>query len=295
MILNNESEQKVKGQFYTPYNLVKELIDFCPEYYWKGIILEPTAGDGNIVIGVLNKKLEYMDVVSALHTTIANELDAVEAQKCTERVREWALEHNVETQWKCLNEDAITYKFQNYDYVVGNLPFGNNGNHALPSKIFNNVCKKEACLIHKVMNLNTHYKQLVDYQIKEFPGIVYKVMIGKYNLNYNKGKSVLEDRYGKLMCMTCNHLGTKQDHNCYIDLVTSSNKVLPLVKSNKIRCNTIYLNLNDEEFEKLSKYDTTEFEPYLKEFKQYTVCRSKYIMFEIIRRALDEMGENDEK
>lgn len=289
MILDNESEQKIKGQFYTPYNLVKELIDFCPEYYWKGIILEPTAGDGNIVIGVLNKKLEYMDVVSALHTTIANELDAVESQKCTERVREWALEHNVETQWKCLNEDAITYKFQNYDYVVGNLPFGSNRNAALSSKIFNNVCKKEACLIHKIMNLKTHYKQLVDYQIKEFPGIVFKVMIGKYNLNYNKGKSVLEDRYGKLMCMTCKHLGTKQDHNCYIDIMTSSNKVLPLVKSNKLRRNTIYLNLTDEEFEKLSKYDTTEFEPYLKEFKQYTVYRSKYIMFEIIRRALDDM------
>lgn len=291
MILD-ESEQKIKGQFYTPYNLVKELIDFCPEYYWKGIILEPTAGDGNIVIGVLNKKLEYMDVVSALHTTIANELDAVEAKKCTERVREWALEHNVETQWKCLNEDAITYKFQNYDYVVGNLPFGSNRNAALPSKIFNNVCKKEACLIHKVMNLKPHYKQLVDYQIKEFPGIVYKVMIGKYNLNYNKGKSILEDRYGKLMCMTCNHLGTKQDHNCYIDIMTSSNKVLPLVKSNKLRHNTIYLNLTDEEFEKLSKYDTTEFEPYLKEFKQYTVYRSKYIMFEIIRRALDDIAKD---
>ena len=72
-----ESEQKQKGQFFTPDDIVEKMINFT-NLDWLGNIYEPTAGNGNIVMKILDKKVSLgMTPQEAIDTTYANEFDEV--------------------------------------------------------------------------------------------------------------------------------------------------------------------------------------------------------------------------
>lgn len=71
-----ETKQKIMGQWMTPEDIVDQMIMFTPEECFKGNILEPTAGDGNIVMKIIDKKVSLgMTPQEAIDTTYANELD----------------------------------------------------------------------------------------------------------------------------------------------------------------------------------------------------------------------------
>lgn len=68
-----ESEQKKKGQWFTPDTVADEMVNMTPDEWWSKGMLEPTCGNGNLVIRILNEKLNHgLTVEQALSTTFAN-------------------------------------------------------------------------------------------------------------------------------------------------------------------------------------------------------------------------------
>lgn len=142
----NESDRKIKGQWFTPDSVADEMVNMTPAEWWSKGILEPTCGNGNLVLRILNEKVNHgLTPEQAINTTFANELDKKYADECTERVRQWAKDHRIDTDWTCMNEDAKTYDFSqiNYDYIWTNLPFGSWTYAQLPNAIAKNTIKSE--------------------------------------------------------------------------------------------------------------------------------------------------------
>ena len=84
------TEQYNKGQFFTPANLASKMIAAVPDDLWGKPVLEPTCGDGNLVIALLDKMVELgIDPDTAVSRIRANELDVETAKACEERVKQW--------------------------------------------------------------------------------------------------------------------------------------------------------------------------------------------------------------
>lgn len=84
-----ETIQKIRGQWFTPDNIADEMVKMTPTDWWSKGILEPTCGNGNLVIRILDEKVKYgLTPQEALNTTWANEIDEKYAIECSERVRE---------------------------------------------------------------------------------------------------------------------------------------------------------------------------------------------------------------
>lgn len=181
-----ETKQKTDGAYMTPENIVKEMIDFTPEEWFKGNIMEPTAGDGNIVIAILNKKVELgMTPFEAINTTYANELDTERYSIMLDRVKTWCEEHNVIPNIEHFtNIDAKALKCA-IDYkVITNLPFGSWANSSLPRQIINNMNKPAVYLTKWSTGCNQKYcKSVIKFKNIEFPGIVYDCLLWQYDPN----------------------------------------------------------------------------------------------------------------
>lgn len=288
-----ESEQKIKGQWFTPDNVADEMVNMTPDTWWTKGILEPTCGNGNLVIRILDEKVKHgLTTEEALNTTFANEFDEKYAIECTERVREWAENKGIHTQWTCMNEDAQTYDFSQipYENVWTNLPFGSWKNSYLPNFITKNVVKSEGILITKT----TTYKKFVkEYKIVDFPGIFYKVQISYYDLKCTKSKSWL-DKYKSIMTdEKCKWVVNDNSYTHVLPLLTSRNKIMPIYnrsvydKKGKLPHSRILLKLTDDEYNKLISYKIPKlYIDYEKEYKTYCFCRNKKIVISLINEAL---------
>ena len=186
-----ESEQKKKGQYMSPDEIVDRMIEFT-DLNWKGNIYEPTAGNGNIVQKVIFKKIdEGMTPQEAIDTTYANELDPVMYDQLTARI--WGLcEAN---GWKyrpenLSNQDARKYKpaCGNYE-IITNLPYGSFANSCLPRQIIDNYSDIRAVYLTKWST--GCYKKYVPHVKKfenvVFPGIVYDTLLWEYDPEYTDG------------------------------------------------------------------------------------------------------------
>lgn len=286
-----ESERKQKGQYFTPDTVADEMVNMTPDEWWAAGILEPTCGNGNLVIRILNEKLNHgLTAEQALSTTFANELDKKYADECTERVRQWAREHNVDTLWTCMNEDAIKYDFSqiHYDYVWTNLPFGSWIYYQLPKQIAKNVVKSEAILISKA----TAFKKFIkEYKIVDFPGICWKCQISHYDLNCKDSKSWL-DKYRHLMDDECKWVVTDNSYTHVVRISTGNIRFMAVVsrdyydKKGRLPGHCILLKLTDEEFNKLTTYSDPAYEEYNKEFRCNTLKRNHNILYGFINKAL---------
>lgn len=183
-----ETEQKKLGQWMTPEDIVNKMLDFAPVEWYAGNILEPTAGNGNIVIGILNRKVELgMTPQQAIDTTYMNEFDKDLYDKMVQRVIMWCDEHNVNIGLlhnHIFNEDARTLKL-NVDYkVITNLPFGSWNNSSLPRQIINNLQKQAVYLTKWSTACNQKYcKSVLKFENVVFPGIVYDCLLWLYDPN----------------------------------------------------------------------------------------------------------------
>ena len=288
-----ETEQKIKGQWFTPENIADEMVNMTPDTWWSKGILEPTCGNGNLVIRILDEKLKHgLTPEEALNTTFANEFDEKYAIECSERVRAWAEDKGIHTQWTCMNEDAKTYDFSQipYEYVWTNLPFGSFKNSQLPNFITKNVVKSEGILITKP----TTYKKFVkEYKIIDFPGIFYKVQISYYDLKCTESKSWM-DKYKSIMTNEkCKWEVKDNSYTHVLILLTAKNKIMPIYersfydKKGKLPLHRILLKLTDDEYNKLISYKIPKlYNEFEKEFKTYTICRNKKIIVSLINEAL---------
>lgn len=288
-----ESEQKIKGQWFTPDNVADEMVNMTPDTWWTKGILEPTCGNGNLVIRILDEKVKQgLTTEEALNTTFANEFDEKYAIECTERVREWAEDKGIHTQWTCMNEDAQTYDFSQipYEYVWTNLPFGSWNNSYLPNFITKNVVKSEGILITKP----TTYKKFVkEYKIVDFPGIFYKVQISYYDLKCTESKSWMDKYKSIMMDEKCKWEVNDNSYTHVLILLTTRNGIMPIYdrsiydKKGKLPHNRILLKLTNDEYNKLISYKIPKlYNDYEKEYKRYCFCRNKKIVISLINAAL---------
>ncbi len=112
----NESAQKLRGGYYTPYDLAHYLSDWVAEINPKAV-LEPSCGDG-IFLESLSATLPARTSITAI------ELDSEEAKLAAERAR--ALKNsNINVicadflEWHLISEQPSPQ----YDAIVGNPPF----------------------------------------------------------------------------------------------------------------------------------------------------------------------------
>ena len=288
-----ETEQKIKGQWFTPENVADEMVNMTPDTWWSKGILEPTCGNGNLVIRILDEKVKHgLTPEEALNTTWANEFDEKYAIECSERVREWAEDKGIHTQWTCMNEDAVTYDFSKipYEYVWTNLPFGSWKKSQLPKIITKNVVKSEGILITKP----TTYKKFVkEYKIVDFPGIFYKVQISYYDLKCTESKSWM-DKYKSIMTdKKCKFEVNDNSYTHVLILLTAKNKIMPIYersiydKKGKLPLHRILLKLTDDEYNKLISYKIPDlYNAYEKEYKKYCFFRNKKIIVSLVNEAL---------
>ena len=287
-----ETEQKILGQHFTPDNVADEMVNMTPDTWWSKGILEPTCGNGNLVIRILDEKVKHgLTPEEALNTTWANEIDEKYAVECSERVREWAEDKGIHLQWTCMNEDAQTYDFMQipYEYVWTNLPFGSWLQQHLPKSITKNVVKSEGILITKP----TTFKKFVkDYKIVDFPGICYKVQITHYDLNCTESKS-WNDKYKSIMNDSCKYKVNDDSYTHVVSIVTGSRHLLVIKersyydKKGRLPCHRILLKLTDDEYNKLISCKLPKlYEEYNEEFRYYTIIRNKYILYSLINEAL---------
>lgn len=111
----NETEQKLRGGYYTPLDLAKYISHWVVSSSLKGVFLEPSCGDGNF--------LEALCSTNACSSIWAHELLEREARKASQRVPRSV---NLSLQ----TGDFLSWAFSNFNArsqffagVVGNPPF----------------------------------------------------------------------------------------------------------------------------------------------------------------------------
>lgn len=186
-----ETEQKKKGQYFTPDDIVDKMINFT-DLDWKGMIFEPTAGDGNIVMKILEKKVSLgMTPQEAIDTTYANEFDEEPYNDMVTRVYDWCQEHNcIINRNNLTNCDAREFKPSCGKYeIITNLPFGSWHNSNLPRQIINNYSDIRAVYLTKWTTgcYNKYVSHVKKFENVVFPGIVYDTLLWEYDPQYTEG------------------------------------------------------------------------------------------------------------
>lgn len=186
-----ETEQKKKGQYFTPDDIVDKMIEFT-DLNWNGNIYEPTAGDGNIVMKIFDKKVSIgMTPQEAIDTTYVNEFDEGPYNDMVTRVNDWCQEHNcIINRDNLTNKDAREFKPSCDKYeIITNLPFGSWTNSSLPRQIINNYSNIRAVYLTKWTT--GCYKKYVPHVKKfenvVFPGIVFDTLLWEYDPEYTEG------------------------------------------------------------------------------------------------------------
>lgn len=183
-----ETKQKIDGAYMTPENIVNRMIEFTPKEWFYENIMEPTAGIGNIVMAILDKKVSLgMTPVEAVMTTYANEFDRERYETMIMRVVEWCDEHNVNIgllHGRYFNEDARILKLESDYKIITNLPFGSWNNTNLPKQIITNLNKPAVYLTKWSTGCNKKFsKSVLKFENIEFPGIVYDCLLWQYDPN----------------------------------------------------------------------------------------------------------------
>ena len=86
------------GEVFTPSWLVRELIDKIPDLFFEDktkTYLDPACGSGNILVEVLNKKIQHGSTpLQALQTTYGVDIMPDNVLECRKRLFEVAYKHD---------------------------------------------------------------------------------------------------------------------------------------------------------------------------------------------------------
>ena len=136
----DETARKKMGQVWTPYSIIEKMMDKLDNEIWKDekkTALDPTMGAGNIVIGILYRRIveNKQDPLVALRNTYGVELDQDTLNYAKERIKKFMshftktnvtkiIDHNFVCsdifEWDCENwckkqteEEKRTIAYQN--------------------------------------------------------------------------------------------------------------------------------------------------------------------------------------
>ena len=92
MVKLTKSKERVSefGEVFTPEHIVKNMIALIPDDKWKDsscIVLEPTCGNGNFIVEIIQKKIDSgLSTYNALNTTFGMDIMDDNIQECIDRV-----------------------------------------------------------------------------------------------------------------------------------------------------------------------------------------------------------------
>lgn len=123
-----KARRKISAEDFTPIELVNEMLDKLPAEVWtdpQKTFLDNSAGNGNFLVAVLQRKLDHgHDPLQALSTIYGVELmyDNVEEmhhrmfdivkpylKSDAEEIRAWEILHH-----NCVVHDALTWDYDNW-------------------------------------------------------------------------------------------------------------------------------------------------------------------------------------
>ena len=88
-----QGDVNASNEFFTPSDLVKKMCDKIPEEDWADLtktFLEPCLGNGNFIVEIISRKLNYCKSEEDVYTSLSNvygvELMEDNLQECKERV-----------------------------------------------------------------------------------------------------------------------------------------------------------------------------------------------------------------
>lgn len=94
-----KSKERVSdfGEVFTPPNIVNDMIKLIPDSCWENssyIVFEPTCGNGNFVVQIVEKKIECgLTIEQAINTTFALDIQQDNIDECRKRVYEICLKN----------------------------------------------------------------------------------------------------------------------------------------------------------------------------------------------------------
>lgn len=109
MIWVNDMNKKDIGEYYTPNDLVKNMVDSIKNKLNNSEILEPSAGDGRFIKCLTNFKVKRIDSIELFK------------EKC-DFIKKKYNQNNVEV----INKDFLEYSIttnKKYDIIIGNPPY----------------------------------------------------------------------------------------------------------------------------------------------------------------------------
>ena len=132
--------QKDQGQYMTPKKIVEMIldeIDYTNENVLQKTIMEPSFGDGNFLIQIIERIVEQgkkLHLSSNQLSTIIKqhvfgiEKDEILYQKTMKRLNQYLNKYEININWDenlfCGDTLLLYHQFKNkFDYVVGNPPF----------------------------------------------------------------------------------------------------------------------------------------------------------------------------
>ena len=116
----SEQERSNKGQVWTPYSVIETMMDKLDPAIWKDetkTALDPTMGAGNIVIGILYRRIveNKQDPVKALSNTYGIELDQPTLDYAKKRIAKFMANFTKDDVTSILDHNFVCSDFFEWD------------------------------------------------------------------------------------------------------------------------------------------------------------------------------------
>ena len=122
-IIRSKERISKNGEVYTPKILVERMLDKIPEEKWKdpkATFLEPCCGNGQIVIGMLERRISSgISPINALQTLFGVELMQDNVDLCKSRIRDVLRANKVKITKKVndiIDHNFVCSDFFNWDF-----------------------------------------------------------------------------------------------------------------------------------------------------------------------------------
>ena len=117
--------RKKTGEFYTPYSIIKKMIDKIEPEMWANpdrTFLEPSFGDGNLIIAILYRRIveHGIDWKTALETCYGVELMQDNVDETKERIIDLFdklnIEYDKDVAYEIMNRNLVCSDFFKWNF-----------------------------------------------------------------------------------------------------------------------------------------------------------------------------------
>lgn len=188
-----KEERKAKGQFFTPASLVIKMLEmFDCEEPGDQTILDPTAGNGNLLVGALIAGFKPENVYG-------NELDPDIYEMLVTRLAKYGVPKKNLVNMDCLSAEFKEWSgVMSFDLIIANPPYGKRGTLATTTiKEFMKFAEECVVLCQpRSIEKSGVYEHVVKADIVSniFDAGLGKLAVSKIRNDYTEGKQVSYDK-----------------------------------------------------------------------------------------------------